>query len=156
MSLGCKVCDDKAAALTIDRYLEQDLNYSTIARSLTLGGFPVSAPTISAHDKHRAPSVDPRIGAGKRDAAKIIKGKVLDALEKVGEAEDNDGTFILNAQLQPALATALKAQAIEDKREQTKANAGVTFVLQLAAALGERLALPDPNVVEGHAVEVLD
>lgn len=109
----------------------------------------------------------PETRAGKRDAAEIIKNRVLDALANISESEgewidgaDGErhfirGSSILSKDLQPALGTALKAQALEDKREATK-KGSVTFVLQLAAAMGERMALlTGGEVIEGEATEIV-
>ncbi len=145
MSLGCKVCDDKAVCLLVDRYLEQNITYATIARTLALGGSPVSADVVSKHAKHRVPSVNPDVKATKRDAALIIKGKVLDALES---KESNPDFDILDKELQPALKTALAAQALEDKREQKKVTQN--FWLNLyTGQQGELAQLDDGNTIEG-------
>lgn len=147
MSTGCKVCDDKAARLTIDAYLEQGLTYTTIARSLTLRGFDVSDVTISNHNKHRSPSVDPRIKAPKRDAAIIVKNKVLDALEAMEEGD------ILDKDLQPALNTALKAQAIEDKREAVKAKTTSADMARAILAALTGAGVPTPQLEDGKTIE---
>ena len=169
MSLGCKVCDDKAVCLTVDRYLDQGLSCLLISQTLTLGGWAVAAPTVSRHKLHYTRGVNPDLKPSRRDAAIIIKNRVLDALELVEErpgewltdAEGNrvymKGGSILDKDLQPALGTALKAQALEDKRELAKAKGGAVQVLTalLAALRGEPvLLLEDGNMIEGDAVEV--
>lgn len=150
--MGCKVCDDKAAALTIDKYLDQGLTFATIARALTLEGFAVGSGVISTHDKHRTKGMKADAKPTKRDASIIIKNKLLDALEQVEQETDPltgeaDGSFILSKHIQPALNTALKAQAIEDKREQKKVTQNFWF--ELAGSMVQVKALPDPTVVEG-------
>ena len=158
MSTGCKICDDKAACLTIDRYLDQHVFYATIARALTLADWPVTAVTVANHDKHRVPGVNPEIKAGKRDAAVIIKGKVLDALEARESFIDPTtgvelGFDILDKDLQPALKTALAAQSIEDRREQKKPQQN--FWIQLYTQSQEIAPLLDAgDVIEGEATEV--
>jgi hypothetical protein len=165
VSVGCKICDDKAACLTIDRYLDQHINYATISRALTLADWPVSAGTVSDHDKHRVKGVNPEIRAGKRDAAIIIKDRVLDALALVPESDGQwidgadgerhfiPGGSILDKNLQPALNTALKAQALEDKREQKKVVQN--FWVQLYTGQQSPALLSDGTMIEGEATEVL-
>jgi hypothetical protein len=160
MSTGCKVCDDKAVQLLVDRYLDQHIQYTTIARTLVLGGFQVSDGTISTHDKHRVKSLPADVKPSKRDAAVFIKNRVMDALEKLDEevdpvtGEKGLGHGILAKDLQPALGTALKAQAIEDKREQKKVVQNFWF--ELGGAIYDAPQLADPNVIEGEARDVTD
>ena len=169
MSLGCKICDDKAVCLTADRYLDQGVSASLIARTLTLGGWPVTAPTVGKHKAHYTRGVNPDLKPSRRDAAIIIKGRILDALEEVEERPgtwmDDDeghrvyvkGGSILDKDLQPALGTALKAQALEDRREAAKSKGGAVQVLTalLAALRGEQVPLlEDGNTIEGDFSEV--
>lgn len=113
----------------------------------------MSADVISKHDGHRVKGVDPRIKAPKRDAAILIKNRILDAVEKGDQSEN--GLDILDKDLQSALSTALKAQAIEDKRETKKVTQN--FWVELGAGLfQERHLLPEGDVIEGVAHEVTD
>lgn len=157
MSTGCKVCDDKAVHLLVDRYLDQKIKYTTIARTLTLGGFQVSDGTISTHDRHRVKSLPAEAKPSKRDAAAFIKGRVMDRLEKLSEEVDpvtgESRLDILDKDLQPALSTALKAQALEDKREQKKVVQNFWFELG-GAIFDETPMLGDGTIIEGEVVEI--
>jgi len=144
----------------VDEELTKGMAYAQLARLMKMRGFPVSDATISSHDKHRHEYALPEAAntrTAKRDAAAIIKNRLLDAIE--AQDASVDGLDILNKDLQPALKTALSAQNIEDKREaQRKQHSTVEVLTALLGALrGEGappLQLDDGMTVEGEAVEV--
>lgn len=179
---GCKVCSDPIFKRVVDEELAKGISFTGLSRMMTMRGFPVTAGTLSRHKDHQAeyqgfnpetaefdvPSPKPQPRIPKRDASIYIKNRLLDALEGVqdgepGRWEDVDGERvyfppspgILSKDLQPALNTALKAQAIEDKREAKKPV--VQFWVQLFTSQQEEpLLLDDPAVIEGAYTEVSD
>jgi hypothetical protein len=130
---------------------------------MTIRGYPTTAARITGHLKHAPVEVpDPYSVSkeqtpvdkpiiSKRDAAAIIKDRLLDALD--ARADSDEGLDILAKDLQPALKSALAAQGMEDKREQKKVTQN--FWVQLyTGQQGEVPLLDDGNTVEGVAVEV--
>jgi len=151
MSTGCRICDDKVLRRAVDEEIAKGLAYAGTARLMTARGFPLSPTTVSSHvnGRHKedyAP-VPAAATVSKRDAAAIIKNRLLDAIEADPDLD------ILDRDVQSALSTALKAQGLEDKREQKKVTQN--FWLSVGAGLqGVSGLLEDSNTIEGTAVEV--
>lgn len=152
MSLGCKVCDDLVMKETVNIRLRKGQTFAFIARFLTMNGTSVTAETISKHAKHyRDDEIEPpseKPALLKRDLAVLVRDRMYDAIE----AMPTDAMLVKD--FQPALANAIRAQGAIDKRE-TKKVGSQTFILQLAAAMGERLGITaGPEIIEGEATQV--
>ena len=150
MSLGCMVCDDKAACAVIDELLEKSFTYAYVARVMTLRGFSITAPTIGRHDKHRGATALPEVVKRKRDFAIMVRDKAADLLE-------DDKLDLTNKDTVPGINAGLKAQAALDKREANRPKQGLADVLLalLGALKGEPpKQLTEGEVIEGSAVEV--
>lgn len=151
MSLGCRICDDPAARTVIDEMQFKADPDASIQRIMKMRGFDVGPSVYSRHrrEAHRMdyqPKENEKPAVAKRDLAILVRDKLYDAIESM------DGDAILVKEFQPALGNAIRAQSAIDKRE-TKKVGGQTFILQLAAALGERLSITaGPEVIEGEAV----
>lgn len=152
---ACMVCDDKVACRAIDDELAKGLTYAALSRLMTLRGFDVSAPTLSQHDKHRAPGPPPDVAKRKRDLAIMVRDKVADKVE----SETFD---ILDRDNQSAIKSGLLAQKMLDTREARTDDRKVAFAIATLLAGGGPagfLAPPDlvgedENVIEGEAVEI--
>ncbi len=169
MSVRCTICDNPVRAQIVNPLLDQKMTSVGIERYAAEAGIKITADVINRHKKHyKAEYVRPP-GTSKRDAAIIIKNRVLDALERVedrpgqwiGEGEDRTwvpGSSILDKDLQPALRTALDAQKTEDAREKAKQGKGTAeLAFAIIAMLEGRppmLALDDGMTIDGEAVEV--
>jgi hypothetical protein len=123
---------------------------------MTARGFTVSADIVNRHRKedHRkdyeqAPLTRNEANQQRRDAARIIKAKTLDALEA---AQPTD--FVDNKGVRDVAQLALKAQGMEDKREQKKAQVNFWIELYSGQQAETPVLLEDPTVIEGEAVEV--
>lgn len=160
----CKVCDDKIARRAIDEELSKGLSYAAIARLMTLRGWPVTDKTVGDHRQHAVPLPPPGVATRKRDAAIMLLDRMVSAVESLPEPPEGERDPILDRHLQPALQTALKAQALVDRREARTDDRKAAFQLQVLLAGGPAglLAPPDlvdaseddENVIEGEAVEV--
>jgi hypothetical protein len=151
MSLGCKVCDDLALRKVVDEELDKHKTYAFISRVQKLRGADVSDVTISKHDKHRHEYAKPdeKPALLKRDLAVLVRDKMYSAIESLPD------DAMLVKEFQPALGNAIRAQGAIDKREVKKVG-GQTFILQLAAALGERIGITaGPEIIEGEATELV-
>jgi len=150
MSLGCKICDDLALKKVVEEELDKHNTYAFISRVQEHRGTKVSPETISNHAKHREyPPPDEKPALPKRDLAVLVRDKMYDAIEAL------PADAMLIKDFQPALGNAIRAQGAIDKRE-TKKVGNQTFILQLAAAMGERLGLTSgPDVIEGEATELV-
>jgi len=172
----CTICANTTLRGTIDRSLELNITAAGISRQLAEFGATVSPEVINRHKQHYVPVVSKEQRQTKRDAAAIIKGRVLDALDAridrvgqwVGEGADRvwlPASDILDKDLQPALNTALGAQKIEDAREKVKSkqgNAELAFAI-LRMLSGDSFPvtltnqqLEDGITIEGYAEEILD
>jgi hypothetical protein len=150
MSLGCKICDDKAVCRVVDEELERGLTYTAIARMMTLRGFKVTAVTIGRHNRHRTPTVLPEIARKKRDFAIMVRERAADMLE-AGQLDLADKDKV------PGINAGLKAQAIIDKKEvqRQKQSAADVLIALLGALRGEPpLQLESGDVIDGTAVEI--
>jgi hypothetical protein len=160
---ACAICND----IVLDGFVAEEAKKGTrtslIASKASIRGFPLTATRVTSHLKHSPVEVpDPYSVSkeqtpvdkpiiSKRDAAAIIKDRLLDALE--ARENSDEGLDILAKDLQPALKSALAAQSMEDKREQKKVTQN--FWVQLyTGQQGELPLLDDGNTVEGVAVEV--
>ena len=161
MSLGNKIADDAAARWQVDRLLDQGKSFTFIAQTLTYGGFTVTPDTVSKYagdfwKKVSEEGVAQPPRPSRRDAAALIKDRMLDAIEYREQIKHLDtGTpifDILDKDLQPALKTALAAQYIEDRREQKKPQQN--FWIQLYTQSQEIPALGDGATIEGESVEL--
>ena len=156
MSLGCRICDDLAYRGPIDEMQFKNDPDASIARIMKARGFDIGASVYSRHRKeaHRLiymTKEGEKPALAKRDLAILVRDKMYDAIEAL------PADAMLIKEFQPALGNAIRAQGAIDKRE-TKKVGGQTFILQLAAALGERIGItagPPVEVIEGEAV-VLD
>src|SRR3989337_30250 len=110
----CTVCANVTLRGTIDRSLELDITAAGISRQLAEFGATVSPEVINRHKQHYVPVVPKEQRQTKRDAAAIIKGRVLDALDArpdragqwVGDEPNRvwlPASDILDKDLQPAL-----------------------------------------------------
>lgn len=124
-----------------------------ISRYAQDAGLALTAEVVNRHKRHYKdgrPVVPP--GARKRDAAIIIKERVLDALDKVEEEErqsgNETGAWVLNKDLQPALRTALAAQNTEDTREKSRATKGTAEVAFAIIAMLRGDATPQPMAID--------
>ncbi len=154
MSLGCRICDDPAVRKPIDEMQFKNDPDASIARIMKYRGFDVGAPVYRRHrsEAHRLiymPKDDEKPALVKRDLAILVRDKMYDAIEAL------PADAMLIKEFQPALGNAIRAQGAIDKRE-TKKVGGQTFILQLAAALGERIGITaGPEVIEGEATELV-
>jgi len=162
---ACVVCNDIVLSGFVEEEAKKGTRNSLIASKATIRGYPLTSTRVNSHLKHspvevpdpysvpkeRTPVDKPIIS--KRDAAAIIKDRLLDALE--ARENSDEGLDILNKDLQPALKSALAAQGMEDKREQKKVTQN--FWVQLyTGQQGELPQLDDGVTVEGQAVDVTD
>jgi hypothetical protein len=146
---GCKVCDDIALKGGVDELLEGKAPYTQIARRMTARGFPVSADIVSSHDKHRHEyPTKSQTTIERRDVAAIIRDKMTQTIVAMNPGD------MFEKDLQPALGTALKAQAIIDKRETKKPQQNFFIELYMGQRVGPAALLDDPNVIDGEATEV--
>jgi hypothetical protein len=152
MSLGCKVCDNLPLRDAIDKLLKSGKAYTYISRNQGYLGNSITPDTISKHDKHRweyEANEAEKPAVAKRDLAVLVRDKMYDAIESMPVES------MLIKDFQPALGNAIRAQGAIDKRE-TKKVGNQTFILQLAAALGERIGITaGPEVIEGEATELV-
>jgi hypothetical protein len=153
MSAGCKICDDLAFRAAVDEELSRGNSFSYIARVMTARGFSVTPPTVANHKRHQSDYIAPAAagaappGITKRDIATILRDRMAGIVETMDDAD------LIDKDNQPFIGNAIKTQAVIDKREVVR-KGNTTFVLQLAGALAERLALPEPVTIEGEAFEV--
>jgi hypothetical protein len=132
----------------VDELLAARNPYTRTAGIMAARGFPVSAQVVSTHDKHRHEyEIKPQTKTEKADLAAIISAKMAQTIIAM-EPED-----MFDRNIQPALGTALKAQAIIDKRELKKPKQNFFIELYMGQREEPRL-LEDPNTIEGEAVEV--
>jgi len=161
----CKVCDDKIARRAVDEELSKGLSYAAVARLMTLRGFPVTDKTVGEHKQHAVPLPPPGVATQKRDAAVMLLDRMVSAVERLPEPSEGEPDPILDRRLQPALQTALKAQALLDRREARVDDRKATLQLHVLLAGGPAglLAPPDltdsetdddDTIIEGEAVEV--
>lgn len=147
------ICDDKVAKRAIDEDLERGLTFVGLARLMTLRGFAVSAATVGHHNSHREPSVRSDAKVAKRDAAIIIRDKLLDAMD-VAEGDENSRFHILAKDSQGAIANALKAQVVIDKRDNVKVQNNFWVNLYTGQQTERPVLLDDPSIFEGRATEI--
>jgi hypothetical protein len=154
LSLGCKICSDPAARTPIDEMQFKADPDTSIQRIMKLRGFDVSTAVLSRHrrEAHRLtyePRENEKPTLAKRDLAILVRDKMYEAIEAL------PADAMLIKEFQPAIGNAIRSQTAIDKRE-TKKVGNQTFILQLAAAMGERLGLaPGPDVIEGEATELV-
>ena len=153
MSAGCKVCDDRVLRTAVDELLDQKETFSFISRVMTARGFPVSANVASSHASHRYLYAAPEATkVEQRDIAKLIQQKTGDAIAEMSVPD------LLDKDNQAAIANALKAQVIIDKRAAAQKKIGTgEALLSILAALSAGVPLPqleDGLVIDSTAVEV--
>jgi len=160
---ACVICNDLVLNGFVAEEAQKGTRNSLIASKASIRGYPLTGMRVTSHLKH-APveEIDPysvpkdpkpeKPAISKRDAAAIIKDRLLDALEARENSEE--GLDILDKDLQPALKSALAAQSMEDKREQKKVTQN--FWVQLyTGQQGELPQLDDGVTIDGQAVEVV-
>lgn len=161
-TIRCSVC---SAGISIARYVDAsaDLTAAALSRQAATVGMDLSADRILTHRAHRKAEEPAGVAKTKRDFAALMRDRIADAVEKIEPVVAEDGTEydpILHKDLQPAIASGLKAQAIIDKREQVKGgkgNAELAFAIIAMLTGGTPppvAALDDGNTIEGTAVDV--
>jgi hypothetical protein len=170
----CKVCKEPERARLIEADWAGGMSAVGIAKRMGEAGWPIQSDTILRHLKRHVPNARNRtndpIPKG-RDAAAFIRDRQLAELERIEtleriEAENEDrapSPVVLAKDLQPAIASMLKAQTIIDKRENQAANRKIDlFKLMLGGADGAgllappRLRLEEGEIIDGEAEEVFD
>ena len=152
----CTICRNATLRATIDRGLEIGLSNAGISRQLAEFGAAVEPTVIGRHKTHWVKLKPPEMQHTKRDAAIIIKEKLLNAIED--REAGPDGLNILDKDLQPALTTALKAQGLQDSREKAKAKTGTAelafAIIRMLGGQAPVAALDDGLTIEGDFEEV--
>jgi hypothetical protein len=149
----------------VEHSYEADISNAGISRQLAeFSDNPPSPEVLGRHRKHYVPVIPKEQRQTKRDAAAIIKGRVLDALEArpdragqwVGEGADKTwlpASDILDKDLQPALNTALGAQKIEDAREKVKSKQGSAELAFAIIGMIAGKSLPVLELEDGLTIE---
>lgn len=155
-SRRCSICKNDTLRGTIDRALELGLSNAGISRQLADFGATVDPVVIGRHKTHWVKLKPPEMQHTKRDAAIIIKERLLDALD-YRDASDG-GLDILDKDLQPALTTALKAQGLQDSREKAKAKTGTAelafAIIRMLGGQASIAQLDDGLTIDGEFEEV--
>lgn len=173
----CKVCRAPNRRRLIEADWADGMTAAGISKVMKDAGWPISAETILKHLKEHVEGAAVRLPPtiSKRDASILIKDAILDRLEELqaggtrqvlvkgpdGGMEVQELEFdIMDKDLQAALGTALKAEAIQVKKDdnQTKRKIDL-FQLMLGGADGKGMLAPmdlieDGNTVEGEFADV--
>jgi hypothetical protein len=163
-TVRCSICK---AGISVARYVDAsaDLSAAALSRQAAAVGMDLSTDRIATHRKHRAEEEPARIAKNGKDFAVLMRDRIADAVEQLKPEEREDGSQgldpILMKDLQPAINSGLKAQAILDSREKAaakKGNAELAFAIiaMLTGHGGPVPALEDGMTIEGTAVEVDD
>lgn len=164
---ACTICKEPGVRKVVDGYLEDNMTGAGISRALGRlfpGSSSVpSSDVINRHRQHYKPEPTRAPRERKRDFAAYMRDRIQTAVEQIEPVTAEDGSVvdpILRVDLQPALNTGLKAQAVLDKREQVaKKQTQAEVLLGLLAALrgeGRPVAqLEDGMTIEGTAREVV-
>jgi hypothetical protein len=153
----CTVCSNSTVRRLVDAELEAGVSGAGISRNLARAGMTLTADVINRHKLHYKPEETRSPGERKRDFAVYVRNRTQDAVEALPVPEDGGLDPILHKDLQAALNSGLKAQAILDKREVVKAKqSGGEIGLALLRWLegGTMPQLTAGTVIEGTSVEV--
>lgn len=176
---NCKICRAPNRRRLIEADWADGMSAEGISKAMADAGWSITSQTVLRHLKeHAGPEAGIRVPPklAKRDAAAFVRDRVM---ERVMELESDDGPKrlvpvkgeggateyvevefdILDKDLQPALSSMLKAQAILDKREAVKENRKIDlFLLMLGGADGKGMLAPlaltagdDDDIIEGEA-----
>jgi len=121
--MKCTICANPMLAGLVNPLIDQRMFATSISSYANDAGISVSPEVINRHKQHYVANKQLKApdGVGPRDAATIIKKRILDALDN---SPCYEGEGILNKDVQPALRTALAAQKTEDERERAKTQKG--------------------------------
>ena len=173
--VNCKICKEPERARLIEADWAGGMSAKGIALRMTEAGWPIIAGTVLSHLKKHVPQAATREnvpkGMAKRDASILIQSKILDRWEeleagetrkvlvidkKTGEASIEEIPFdIFDKDIQPALKTALGAQAEINKQVNKAENRKLDFVAILSGLSQGKLGVPttllidDGNTIDG-------
>lgn len=151
----CSICKNPLARNMIDARLDDGVSAVGISRELEGIGATVTAEVISRHRRHYRDGKPERPkGTRHRDFAVMVRERAVEQFE-------NEELDLANKDHAPGIKAGLQAQSILDKREQNKSKNAMAELGRglLAMMLGQAAPtalLPDPNTIEGEAVEVED
>ena len=168
---ACMICREPERARLIEADWAGGMSGSGISKRMTAAGWPVGPETVLSHLKKHVPLASTRqntpAGSSKRDAAVFIKDRILDevelrerafrmALEQAGDDEDliaqamKNRPNILDKDLQSALGTALKAEAVIVKRDDNKVKRGIDlYKMMLGGGDGAAMFAPAGLIGDG-------
>jgi len=171
MNNNCVICKAGERARLIEADWASGMSAKGIAIRMTEAGWPITGPTVLNHLKKHVPLAATRqntpVGMSRRDTTVFIQDRILGeielrerafrtALEEAGDDEDaikevmRHRPNILDKDLQPALNTALKAEAIIVKREDNTAKRKIDlFQLMLGGADGKGALAPQALIGAG-------
>jgi hypothetical protein len=172
---NCVICRAPERARLIEADWAGGLSATAIAATMTEAGWPITAATVLSHLKKHVPYAATRqnvpAGLSRRDTTVFIQTRILDEVElrekafrmALEEAGDNEEAIkeamrnrpnILDKDIQPALNTALKAEAIIVKREDNTARRKIDlFQLMLGGADGKGMLAPQGLIGSGQEEE---
>jgi hypothetical protein len=176
---NCKICRAPNRRRLVEADWADGISAEGIARTMREAGWPLSSATVLKHLKEHTPGAATRepVKAGKRDAAIFLQNRLMDEIERreelvlieeetTGEkVPDHRRLDILDKDLQPALATILRAQALINTREKAKGPRAGMMLLMLGVSpdgLGPGALAPlelssgeeDDDIIDGEAIEV--
>ena len=173
---NCMICQEPERARLIEADWVGGMTAAGIATRMTAAGWPIVGGTVLNHLKKHVKDAATRsnvpAGLGRRDAAVFIRDRILDEVERREQAfrmavedgmpDDVIDTLrpdILDKDLQPALNTAIKAEAVVAKREDSQSKRKIDlFKLMLgdAGGLAPKGLIGDGLTIEGEFEEVLN
>jgi hypothetical protein len=172
---NCKICRAPGRRRLIEADWADGMSAVGIAKAMTDNGWPITSTTVLKHLKeHAGPEAAIRVppALSKRDAAVWVRDRIMDKVEEIEQGTrtviTKDGEMvevpfdILDKELQPALGSMLKAQAILDKREANQTSAKISLfglMLGITDGGGDGRFAPlelssgeeDENEIEGTA-----